>query len=286
MSAQHGTIGNRDILARNAQFTCLQVTSGFDGDAVVAYRNVAVADVYVLTRLRVDAVRIGGRHIVDGNALNGHIIAKLRVYGPKGRVDNLHALYPYILATDGMYERGTEEATVQCAVPVFVGFGVKGFQVVFLLEHGLVLVDVSLAVVPEIYKDAEKFRPPCFALSVQCPFTLDGDVLCIHGINQRLETFHHDSLMTHFHIREEVVKVLREFQGGSCFQFQSDVTFHVDGTGEISSCGEKEGSSTMGVQAVDGGINQCCVQLPALHIGTCLLHIHTLRMQKRQTANT
>ena len=35
------------------------------------------------------------------------------------------------------------------------------------LEHGLVLVDVSLAVVPEIYKDAEKFRPPCFALSVQ-----------------------------------------------------------------------------------------------------------------------
>lgn len=112
MSAQHGAIGNRDILARNAQFTCLQVTSGFDGDAVVAYRNVAVADVYVLTRLRVDAVRIGGRHIVDGNALNGHIIAKLRIYGPKGRVDNLHALYPYILATDGMYERGTEETTV------------------------------------------------------------------------------------------------------------------------------------------------------------------------------
>lgn len=59
MSAQHGAIGNRDILARNAQFTCLQVTSGFDGDAVAAYRNVAVADVYVLTRLRVDAVRIG-----------------------------------------------------------------------------------------------------------------------------------------------------------------------------------------------------------------------------------
>ena len=77
-----------------SQGTCLQVTSGFDGDAVVAYRNVAVADVYVLTRLRVDAVRIGGRHIVDGNALNGHIIAKLRIYGPKGRVDNLHALYP------------------------------------------------------------------------------------------------------------------------------------------------------------------------------------------------
>lgn len=92
---------------------------------------------------------------MDGNAFNGHIIAKLRVYGPEGRVDNLHALYPYILATDGMYERGTEEATVQCAVPVFVGFGVKGFQVVFLLEHGLVLVDVSLAVVPEVYKDAE-----------------------------------------------------------------------------------------------------------------------------------
>jgi hypothetical protein len=42
----------------------------------------------------------------------------------------------------------------------------------------------------------------------------------------------------------------------------------------------------MGIQAVDGGINQCCVQFPALHIGTCLLHIHTLRMQKRQTANT
>ena len=82
--AQHGAIGNRDILARNAQFTCLQVMSGFDGDAVVAYRNVAVADVYVLTRLRVDAVRIGGRHIVDGNALNAVSYTHLDVYKRQG----------------------------------------------------------------------------------------------------------------------------------------------------------------------------------------------------------
>ena len=219
----------------------------------------AVADVYILTRLGVDAVRVGGRHIVDGNAFNGHIVAKFRIYSPEGRVDNLHALYPYILTTDGMYERRTEKATVQCAMPVFIGFSVKGFQVVFLLEHGLVLVDVSLAVISKVYQYTEKFSPPCLTLSIQSSFSLDGNIFCIHGVNQRLETFHHDSLMTHFHIREEVVKVLREFQGGSCFQFQSDVTFHVDGTGEISSCGEKEGSSTMGVQAVDGRINQCRV---------------------------
>src|SRR5699024_3518821 len=83
VSAQHGAIGNGDILARNTQFTRLQVTSGFDGDAVIAYRNVAVADVYILTRLGVDAVRVGGRHIVDGNAFNGHIVAKFRIYSPE-----------------------------------------------------------------------------------------------------------------------------------------------------------------------------------------------------------
>ena len=62
-----------------------------------------------------DAIRVGGRHIVDGNAFNGHIVTKFRIYSPEGRVDNLHALYPYILTTDGMYERRTEKATVQCA---------------------------------------------------------------------------------------------------------------------------------------------------------------------------
>ena len=40
---------------------------------------------------------------------------------------------------------------------------------------------------------------------------------------------------------------------------KSNITFHVDGTGEISSCGEKECSATIGIQAVDGRINQCRV---------------------------
>ena len=35
---------------------------------------------------------------------------KFRIYSPEGRVDNLHALYPYILTTDGMYERRTEKS--------------------------------------------------------------------------------------------------------------------------------------------------------------------------------
>lgn len=83
MTGKHGAIGDGDVFAGSGVLTPLQVTTRFDGDAVVADADMAIGNMHIGTGFGVDTVGVGRIRIYDGQALDGEIIAKFRIYGSR-----------------------------------------------------------------------------------------------------------------------------------------------------------------------------------------------------------
>src|SRR5690606_12717277 len=99
MPTYHRTIGYRIILRRNIDFTAGAVFSGFDRDAIIAYRDMAIGNMHITTRFGINTIGIGRRRIVNRDAIHGEIIAILRIDRPERRVLYFNIFYLYILAT-------------------------------------------------------------------------------------------------------------------------------------------------------------------------------------------
>ena len=210
---------------------------------------------------------------MDGHAVDRHVVTKLRVDRPERRVDDFHSFDADVLAADGLDERRAEEAAVKRAVPVLIGLGSDFFHVIFFFEQGLVFVDIPLPVVAQVDKHFEEFVPPGFALSVEGSLAFDGDVFGIGRINQRAETLHHHSFMAYFDERQVVVKICRKQQCGSGFQFQRDVAFQADRSGEVTSGREEERAPAFAGQPFDGRVDESRVDGRPVGDGSCLLHV-------------
>ena len=163
---------------------------------------------YVPARFRIDAVRIGRRHIMNRHSCNHHIITKLRINCPERRIDNLHSFNTYSSATHRLNKRGTKKTTFQGAVPILIRFGVKCFHIIFPFPKRLIFIQLTHTVFLQIDINTEKFRPPCLSLTVECPFPFDCDVLGIHSGYQRRKTFHHHTFMPHFHKGQIIIEIV------------------------------------------------------------------------------
>ena len=230
---------------------------------------------HVTARLRIDSIRIGGRDIVNGYSIHRHIVAKLRINGPERRIDDFHPFDAYVLATDRLDERRTEETAVQRSMPVFVCLGGNLRHIICLLKHGLIFVDVTLAIIPQVNQDLEEFVPPGLALSIKSSFSFDGDIFGIDGIDKRTETLHHHSLVTHLHKGQVVIKIRRKEQGRSSFQLQRNVALQVNRTRQIPSGRKEQRTASLLLQAFDGTVDKSGVDSLAIRLGTCLLHVDT-----------
>src|SRR5690606_40898252 len=85
MAPQHRAVGDHVVLRRGSGQPARAVLARLDGDAVVAHRNMAVGDMYVPARLRIDTVRVGRRRVVDGGRSDVSVFAGLRIYPPERR---------------------------------------------------------------------------------------------------------------------------------------------------------------------------------------------------------
>ena len=196
VSRKHRAVCNRDVLARNANLSCLIVAASLDCDTVVANRDVAVAYMNILAALRVDSVGIWRQRIVDCNAMNRYIVAEFRIHSPERRILDMDALNLNVLASHRLNERRSEEAILYILRPIHVCLSLYSLNIVGIFPHLLIFVcshDVSVA---NIKVNLEFLIPPSLSLSVDSTLALYRDVFAVNGINQRLESLHNNAFVT------------------------------------------------------------------------------------------
>ena len=281
MTGKHDAISDGYILTGYSQPAPLRIATGLDRYAIISHRNVAVADMYIPAGLRIDAVRIGRGYIMNGHSLHLHVFTELGIHRPERRVDDLHPLYLHVLATNRLDKRRTEKTTLQCTDVVLVCFSIDSRCIICLVPHRLILIHILHAIVAQINHHTKKLHPPLLSLPVQRTFTFDCYIFRIHGINQRLETLHHYSLMTHLHKGKIIIEAIRKQQSGSRLQLQSDVALHPDASRQISAGRKKKGTATVRVQAVDGRIDKFGIQRLSIHLRSCFQHIYTFCTKHR-----
>ncbi len=59
MPTQHGAVGNGIVLRRGSFGAAGYIFARLDGDTIVPYTNMAVADVHIFAGFRIDAISIG-----------------------------------------------------------------------------------------------------------------------------------------------------------------------------------------------------------------------------------
>ncbi len=245
VAGQHGAVGDGDVLAGHSQLAGLCIATRLEGDTVVPHRDMAVRDVHIFTGGGVDPIGIGRNGIFYGYTSDGDVLTKLGVDGPEGGVDNLDTLNADIVTADGLKKWGTEKTSLQGSMKVTIGKIIQGIHIVLPVPHWLVSVEIPHSVLAEILDDTVELIPPLLPLSVNGSSSLNGDVLLIHRIDEWGKALHQHTLISHLHKREIIFKTIGEEQRGSCFQLQSDVALHPDGSGEVSPRGEVDLSATL-----------------------------------------
>jgi len=201
MTGKHGAIGDGDVFAGSGVLTPLQVTTRFDGDAVVADADMAIGNMHIGTGFRIDTVGVGGIRIYDGQALDGEIIAKFRIYGPERRISDVQTFYQNVFAFVQLNKRRSEPMPGQGVFPVRLGFDTEtgiGIQPGLLVFGRFGVLQFSL--VERRFQSPGLF-PPSPAVTFESSSALYSDVFGFVSINQRMKALHHHSLVTHFDVR-------------------------------------------------------------------------------------
>jgi len=132
---KHGAIGNGDVLTRRGVASALGITTRLDGHAIIPYADVAVADVYVAAGAGIDAVGVGGRRVIDGDAGHGHIIAEFGIDGPERGVHKGHTFNADMLAPVSLKKGRPEKSLGQRTFPI---------RIVFYHQFGVGLIPEGL----------------------------------------------------------------------------------------------------------------------------------------------
>lgn len=220
--AQHGAVGDGDVLAGRGPFAAVGVASAFNGNAVVAHADVAVRDVHVAARFGVDTVGVGRFGVDDRHPVDCDVVAKLGVDGPERRVGEFDTADAYVFRFVCL-EEGRAEKTALESVFVIIGH----FDVwVCLYPHLLVVVKAwQVALFVNGGDVVQRGVPPFFPLAVEHAPSFNGDVFHLVGVNQRAKAVHHHALPPHLHKRQVVVGVVGEFERGARIDVEGDVAF-------------------------------------------------------------
>jgi hypothetical protein len=83
---QHGAIGYGDVFAGGGPFTSIGIAPAFNGNAIIAHANVAIGNAHVAARLGLMPSVLGEFGLMTVNTIDGNVVAKLGVDGPKWRI--------------------------------------------------------------------------------------------------------------------------------------------------------------------------------------------------------
>ena len=183
MTGKHRTIGNSNILTRHSQAAGLCVSSRFNRNAVITYRNMAITDMYIPAGLRIDSIRVGRRDIIYRDSFDSHIVTKLRINSPKRRIDNFHSFNLHLLATNRLNERRAEKTTLQSADIILIRLCIDGSRIILSIPHRLIFINITHTIIFQVNHYTKELHPPLLTLTIQCTFSLDSDIFRINRID-------------------------------------------------------------------------------------------------------
>ena len=165
---------------------------------------------------------------------------------------------------------------MQCPLIIFIGFIEKRLHIVGLIPHRLKYIQVAHAILAQVSNHPAKFIPPFLSLSIKFPFSFDGDILCIDGINQWMKASHHHTFVTHLNKRKIVFEIIAEQQRCPCIKLNSDIASHPNTTGEVGTCREIQGTAAALMKSVDSAIDYSGIQRTTISPCTGFAHIDNI----------